>query len=195
MKQQQVKTKHKWEPTSGLTIRNYVKSKGFNRLTTTLKSKLSSTHSTLDEKVAAITELLTIVSDKCLKTVNQSRKRQNNKNNYFDSDCYKKRKELQRLAKLMSSKPNDIHLRNSSYQTKRTYKHMKKKTRKGDQKEIKLNQLMNLKPTEIKKKWDIIKSIIKTENTNDPAEGITLERWKTHFELLGTNGEGNDPNS
>ena len=52
------------------------------------------------------------------------------------------------------------------------------KTRKRDQKEIKLNQLMNLKPTEIKKKWDIIKSIIKTENQNDPAVGITLERWK-----------------
>ena len=81
----------------------------------------------------------------------------------------------------MSSKPNDIHIRNSFYQTKRNYKHMIK-TRKRDQKEIKLNQLMNLKPTEIKKKWDIIKSVIKTENQNDPAEGITLERWKTYFE-------------
>ena len=65
------------------------------------------------------------------------------------------------------------------------------KTRKRDQKEI---RLMNLKPTEIKKKWDIIKSIIKTENQNDPAEGITLERRKTYFESLGTNGEENDPN-
>ena len=52
---------------------------------------------------------------------------------------------------------------------------------------------MNLKPTEIKKKWGIIKSIIKTENQNDPAEGITLERWKTYFESLGTNGKENDP--
>ena len=132
------------------------------------------------------------MSDKCLKTVNKNMKRQNNKNKYFDSDCYKKRKEQQRLAKLMSSKPNDIHIRNSFCQTKRNYKHMIK-TRKRDQKEIKLNQLMNLKPTEIKKKWDIIKSIIKTENQNDPAEGITLERWKTYFESLGTNGEENDP--
>ena len=116
MKQQQVKTKYKWETTSGARIQNYVKSKEFNRLTITLKSKLSSSYSTLDEKVAAVTELLTTVSDKCLKTVNKNRKRQNNKNNYFDSDCYKKRKELQRLAKLMSSKPNDIH-GNSFYQT------------------------------------------------------------------------------
>ena len=77
------------------------------------------------------------MSDKCLKTVNKNRKRQNNKNNYFDSDCYKKRKELQRLAKLMSSKPNDIHIRNSFHQTKRAYKHMIK-TRKRDQKEISL---------------------------------------------------------
>ena len=30
-----------------------------------------------------------------------------------------------------------------------------RKTRKIDQREIKLNQLINLKPTEIKKKWDI----------------------------------------
>ena len=132
------------------------------------------------------------MSDKCLKTVNKNRKRQNIKNNYFDSDCYKKRKELQRLAKLISSKPNDINIRNSFYQTKRTYNHVVK-TRKRDQKQIKLNQLTNLKPTEIKKKWDIIRSIIKTENQNDPAEGITLEKWKTHFESLETNGEENDP--
>ena len=90
MKQQEVKTKYKWEPTSGLRIQNYVKSKEFNRLTKTLISKLSSAHSTLDGKVTAVTELLTTVSDKCLKTVNKNRKRQNN--NYFDSDCYKKRK-------------------------------------------------------------------------------------------------------
>ena len=125
--------------------------KEFNRLTTTLKSKLSSAHSTLDEKVAAVTELLTTVSDKCLKSINKNRKRQNNKNKYFDSDCYKKRKEL--LTKISKtdehSKPNDIHIRNSFHQTKRTYKHMIK-TRKRDQTEIKLNQLMNLKPTEIK---------------------------------------------
>ena len=110
-------------------------------------------------------------------------KRQNNKNNYFDSDCYKKRKELQRLAKLMSSKPNDIHIRNSFYQTKRNYKPMIK-IRKRDQKEIKLNQLMNLKPTEIKKKWDIIKSIIKTENQNDPAENKGLFRFRMRNEIL-----------
>ena len=51
MKQQQVKTKYKWEPTSGLRIQNYVKSKEFTRLTTTLKSKLNSAHRTLDEKL------------------------------------------------------------------------------------------------------------------------------------------------
>ena len=120
MRQQQVKTKYKWEPTSELRIQNYVNSKEFNRLTTTLKSKLNNANSTLDEKVAAVTELLTTVSDKCLKTVNKNMKRQNNKNNYFDSDCYKKRKELQRLAKLMSSKPNDIHIRNSFIRLRET---------------------------------------------------------------------------
>ena len=50
MRQQQVKTKYKWEPTSGLRIQNYVNSKEFNRLTTTLKSKLNNANSTLDEK-------------------------------------------------------------------------------------------------------------------------------------------------
>ena len=35
--------------------------------------------------------------------------------------------------------------------------------------------------------------MIKTENQNDPAEGITLERWKTYFESLGTNEKENDP--
>ena len=122
----------------------------------------------------------------------QKQKKTNIKNDCFSSDCYKKRKELQRLAKLMNSKPNDIHIRNSFYQTKRAYEHMIK-TRKRNQKEIKLDQLTNLKPTDIKKKCDIIKSIIKTKNQNDPAEGITLESWKTYFESLGTNGEENYP--
>ena len=36
MKQQQVKTKYKWGPASGLRIEHYVKSKELNRLTTTL---------------------------------------------------------------------------------------------------------------------------------------------------------------
>ena len=35
--------------------------------------------------------------------------------------------------------------------------------------------------------------MIKTENQNDPAEGITLERWKTYFESLRTNAKENDP--
>ena len=41
------------------------------------------------------------------------------------------------------------------------------------------------------------KSIIKTKNQNDPAEVITLEKWTTYFESLGTNREENDliPNS
>ena len=72
MKQQQVKTKYKWDSTSGLRIQYYVKSKEFNRLTTTLKSRFSSDHSTLAEKFAAVAELLTTVSDKCLKTVNKT---------------------------------------------------------------------------------------------------------------------------
>ena len=35
--------------------------------------------------------------------------------------------------------------------------------------------------------------MIKTKNQNDPAEGITLERWKIYFESSGTNTKENDP--
>ena len=31
---------------------------------------------------------------------------------YFDSECYSKRKELQRLGKLLSNNPHDIDIRN-----------------------------------------------------------------------------------
>ena len=46
--------------------------------------------------------------------------------------------------------------------------------------------------SEVKKKWSIIKSIISTKDICDPAENITMDRWKLYFEKLGTNGQEND---
>ena len=46
--------------------------------------------------------------------------------------------------------------------------------------------------SEVKKKWSIIKSIISAKDLCDPAENITMGRWKMYFEKLGTNGQEND---
>ena len=37
-----------------------------------------------------------------------------------------------------------------------------------------LKRLNNLKPFEINKKWELIKTLTNSKNTNDPAEGISL---------------------
>ena len=46
--------------------------------------------------------------------------------------------------------------------------------------------------TEVKKKWSTVKSFISTKDLCDPAEKITMDRWKMYFKRLGTNGQEND---
>ena len=66
------------------------------------------------------------------------------------------------------------------------------KNKQRSYKEQKLKQISNLMDSEVKKKWSIIKSIISTKDICDPAENITMDRWKLYFEKLGTNGQEND---
>ena len=63
----------------------------------------SSVH--LEEKVQKVTNLLIQVSNKCLRMVKIKKKKSRN-HEYFDSDCYNKRKELQRLANLLEKNPD-----------------------------------------------------------------------------------------
>ena len=70
------------------------------------------------------------------------------KKEYFDSHCYPKRKELQRLGKLLSKKPNDINIRHSYFQTKKLYKDMIK-LKKRTFKENKLKLIGSLGPYDI----------------------------------------------
>ena len=67
---------------------------------------------------------------------------------YFDSDCYNKRKELQRLANLLEKNPDNLTIRQSYHQTKRLYKIMIK-SKKREHKELKLKLIASLKPNEI----------------------------------------------
>ena len=41
---------------------------------------------------------------------------------YFDTDCYNMRREVRRLAIILSESPHDIDIRNSNHQTKKKYK-------------------------------------------------------------------------
>ena len=95
------------------------------------------------------------------------------------------------LSKLVNSSPNNISLRKSYHQTERMYKLMIKNKQRS-YKEQKLKQISNLMDSEAKKKWSVIKSIISTKDLCDPAENITMDRWKTYFEKLSTNWQEND---
>ena len=119
------------------------------------------------------------------------KKKKSRKHEYFDSGCYNKRKELQRLANLLEKNPDNLTIRQSYHHTKRLYKSMIK-SKKREHKELKLRLIASLKPNEIKRKWEIIKSVTDSIFEDDPAEGIHIDRWKTYFEKLGTNGEEDD---
>ena len=78
----------------------------------------------------------------------KSKSNKKKKNEYFGSDCYSKRKELQRLGKLLSEKPNDINIRHSYFQTEKLYKNMIK-LKKRSFKENKLKLIGDLGHTKI----------------------------------------------
>ena len=183
---------YKWDNTSMYKVNSYVKSREFLEKVDVIQSMLSSTGD-VNNDAENINSLLIIVSDRCLKVVKVKKAQKGNKE-YFDTNCYNKRREVQRLANLVNNSPNNISLRNSYHQTKGMYKLMMLmiKNKRRSYKERKLKQISNLMDSEVKKKWSIIKSAISTKDLCDPAENITMDRWKMYFEKLGTNGQGND---
>ena len=120
----------------------------------------------MNTAVTDITNILINVSKNCLKlSKTQKKKKKNNKSKeYFDSECYMKRKELQRLGRLLSSDPNNISIRNTYFQTKKHYKNMIK-LKKRNFKVEKLKLLASIGNNDMKLKWKIIKSIITDADT------------------------------
>ena len=106
-------------------VNSYVKSSEFLEQVDVIQNMLSSTGD-VNNDVENINSLLINVSDRCLKVVKIKKHKKRNKE-YFDTNCYNKRREVQRLAKLVNNSPNNISLRKSYNQTKRMYKLMIKK--------------------------------------------------------------------
>ena len=80
----------------------------------------------------------------------QSKKKKSKNHEYFDSDCYNKRKELQMLENLLEKNPDNLTIRQSYHQTKRLYESMIK-SKKGEHIKLKLKLFAGLKPNEIKR--------------------------------------------
>ena len=68
------------------------------------------------------------------------------------------RREVRRLAIILSKSPHDIDVRNSYHQTKKQYTQILK-VKKGNFKEMILKRPNNLEPFEISKKWELIKTL------------------------------------
>ena len=166
----------------------------FNKPLENLKQRLLSPNKndSLNLAVTDLTKILINLSKKCLKFKSRSNKKKRKKNEYFDSDCYSKRKELQRLGKLLSEKPNDINIRHSYFQTKKLYKNLIK-LKKRSFKENKLKLIGDLRHTDISQKWQILKSLTEGgEIKDDPAQEISLDRWKQYFQELYNNSQVDD---
>ena len=89
-------------------------------------------------------------------------------------------KEPQWLANLLIKNPHNLTIRQSYHQTKHLYKSMIK-SKKREHNKLKLTLVASLKPNEIRRKWEIIKSVTDSTVEDDPAEGIHIDRWKTHY--------------
>ena len=140
---------YKWDNTSVHKVNWYVKSREFLEKVDVIQNMLSSTGD-INNDVENINSLFINVSDRCLKVVKIKKHKKRNKE-YFDTNCYNKRREVQRLAKLVNNSPNNISLRRSYHQTKRMYKLMIKNKQRS-YKEQKLKQISNLMDSEVKKK-------------------------------------------
>ena len=186
----------KWDSSSKQKINSYLRSHDFTKAITILKQNLESSTSDklMNTAVTDITNILINVSKNCLKLSKTQKKKKNNNESkeYFDSECYLKRKELQRLGRLLSSDPNNISIRNTYFQTKKHYKNMIK-LKKRNCKEEKLKLLANIGNNDMKLKWKIIKSITDADtNKEDPAKEIDLKRWKDYFQNLYNSHVTND---
>ena len=166
---------------SDFKVNNYVNSVKFKEMTKSVIEKLktdSISRNSIKKRVEELTEILIKVSTKCLKfTKNRHKSSKPNQKKYFDTDCYNMRREVRRLAIILSKSPQNIY---------------KKKVKKRNFKEMTLERLNNLKPFEIKKKWELIKTLTNSKDTNDPAKGISIDRWKTYFEKLSKSEETHD---
>ena len=166
----------KWNSNSKQKVNSYLRSHDFTKAIKIPKQNLESDIH-MNTAVTDLTNILVNVSRNCLKLNNtQKRKPKCNKNReYFNYECYLKRKELQRLRRLLSNHPNNINIRNTYFQTKKQYKNIIK-LKKRNFKEEKLNLLASLGNNDIKQKWKIIKSITDGDrNKEDPAREIDLE--------------------
>ena len=103
---------YKWDINSKQKISKYFNTNEFNKPLGNLEQHLLSPNKndSLNLAVTDLTKILINLSKKCLQFKSRSNKKKRKKNEYFDSDCYSKRKELQRLGKLLSEKPNDINI-------------------------------------------------------------------------------------
>ena len=121
----------------------------------------------MNTAVTDITNILIDVSKNCLKLnkTQKERKRTTKSKGYFDSECYLKSKELQRLGRLLSSDPNNISIRNTYFQTKKQYKNMIKLKKRNSKED---------------------------SDKEDPAKEIDLKRWKDYFQNLYNSNETND---
>ena len=153
------------------------------KMATTVKQ---TTHA--EDKLKIINDLLISACNQCLKK--QTRKSNANRikqeTKIFDENCYRKKKELNRLGKLMCKSPNNVDIRNSYHNAKKNYRHMLR-TNLRSQKERKLERLHSLGSKSTKEKWKIIKSIINDVPDIDHSKEIPNDDWISFFRSLGFN--------
>ena len=143
----------------------------------------------VDSNVEAITQFFDTASNNCMtnckSNANNKKQRKNCKTFLFDSECYRKRTDINRLGKLMVKFPNNPCIRKTYHHNKEEYKHMCKKKQRNRNEKL-LRKLENIKENGIKERWNVIKSCTQNvEQGFDPTTEIQQEQWISHFKSLG----------
>ena len=135
-----MKPKYIWNEDSKLKLLKFFHGNLLNKVATTVKQTTNA-----ENKLKIINELLISAYNQCLKkqTRKSNANRKKQKTKHFDENCYRKRKDLNRLGILMCKFPNNVDIRNTYHNTKKNYRHMLR-TNLRLQKERKLQRLHSL---------------------------------------------------
>ena len=170
-----MKSKYIWSEESKHDILQYFDDRFLDKVSNDLNQMTNA-----EEKLITIKNLLLAACDKCIRK--QNRRPNNNKKRHkskaFDTNCYNKRKELNRLGKLMLKFPNNTHIRSIYHNTKNNYKYMLKKNIKS----IKEKELQKLRSN--REKWKTTKNITSHTSETDSSQGMPMDEWIEYLKSL-----------
>ena len=139
----------------------------------------------INSLVNDFTEIITKASRKCIPLKKQKKKssktRVTQKQKWFDNNCYRLKRELRNLGKLISTQPNDPFIRHMFFTKKKEYKKLIRKLKRKFHSET-LNKINSIADSNPKEFWNLVNKI-KSSHSNC-SNTISHDEWFHYFQDL-----------